>query len=150
MLNFKSFSAAVGAILLAVTVAPTIASAEKAEATESAETSVKYEGTWTKKSFKSAGSWTITEDANGDLYVNLSGDFKTRGAPDLKIFLSPQSAADTNGKNATDGAVLVSPLSSNKGAQSYKIPSGTNLDDFSSILIHCEQYSKLWSASDLN
>lgn len=147
MFNLKSFSAAVGAAFIALTVAPTIAAAEE---TASVEKAAHYEGVWTKKTFKSAGSWSITEDENGDLYVNLSSDFKTRNGPDLKIFLSPQNAADTTGKNATNGAVMVAVLGSNKGAQSYKLPEGTNLDDFSSILIHCEAYSKLWSASDLS
>ena len=105
-------------------------------------------GVWTKKSFKSAGTWEIYTDGDKS-FVRLSADFRTRNAPDLKIFLSPLAASETTGKNATDGAVLVAPLSSNAGEQIYEIPAGVDLADFKSILIHCEQYSKLWSAADL-
>ena len=107
-----------------------------------------HKGAWTKKSHKASGEWSIyTED--GKTYVKLSSDFRTRNAPDLKIFLSPQAASDANGRNATDGAVLISPLSSNAGEQVYEIPASVNLADYQSILIHCERFSKLWSAADL-
>ena len=101
-----------------------------------------------KKTFKVSGTWTIYQDG-GSTYVKLSSDFRTRNAPDLKIFLSPLAAADTNGGNATDGSVLVAPLTSNAGEQVYEISAGVDLAAFQSILIHCEQYSKLWSAADL-
>lgn len=147
MPNTKLLMTALAAITVATTSAPAFAQASDV-AMEAAASEVLHEGVWTKKSFKSGGSWSIVS-ADGKLFVKLSDDFKTRNAPDLKIFLSPQSAADTTGKNATDGALLISPLESNKGAQVYEIPAGTDLNSFSSILIHCEQYSKLWSASDL-
>ncbi|MEO0983442.1 MAG: DM13 domain-containing protein [Pseudomonadota bacterium] len=107
-----------------------------------------HSGSWTRKSQRSRGTWSIVE-ANGVLTVVLDDEFQTRSAPDLKIFLSPLSAADANGDNATNGSRLVAELSSNRGAQSYTIPDGTDLSSFSSVLIHCEQFSKLWSAADL-
>lgn len=106
-------------------------------------------GSWTKKSFKVSGEWTIYSE-NGTTYVKLSSDFRTRNAPDLKIFLSPLSASEANGKNATDGSVLIAPLTSNRGEQIYEIPASVDVSDYQSILIHCEQYSKLWSAADLS
>ncbi len=107
-----------------------------------------FTGVWTKKSFNSSGTWEIYADGEKS-YVKLSADFRTRSAPDLKIFLSPLAADETNGRNATDGAVLIAPLTSNTGEQVYEIPTGVDLANFKSILIHCEQYSKLWSAADL-
>jgi len=38
-------------------------------------------------------------------------------------------------------------LESPKGSQSYKLPEGYS--DYSTLLIHCEKYSKLWGASDV-
>ena len=143
----KTFMTALVAFTVATASAPAIAQAEDA-AVETAGAEVLHEGSWTKKSFKVSGTWSIFEE-DGKLYVKLSDDFKTRNAPDLKIFLSPLSASEANGGNATDGSLLISPLQSNKGGQVYEIPAGTDLDSFSSILIHCEQFSKLWSASDL-
>ena len=107
-----------------------------------------HKGTWSKKSHKASGEWSIYTE-NGKTYVKLSSDFRTRNAPDLKIFLSPQAASDANGRNATNGAILISPLSSNAGEQVYEIPASVNLADYQSILIHCERFSKLWSAADL-
>jgi len=115
---------------------------------DSASAETQFSGSWKKKSFKSSGTWEIYADGD-KTYVKLSADFRTRNAPDLKIFLSPLAAKETNGRNATTGSVLIAPLTSNAGEQVYEIPAGVNLADFKSILIHCEQYSKLWSAADL-
>lgn len=131
--------------MIAGAAAPVFPAAQaSAESAEKVITS----GSWEKVSFKSSGTWSIVE-SGGSYFVELSSDFKTRKAPDLKIFLSPQPAGSLNGKNATDGAVLVSELSSNRGGQRYEIPAGVNPSEFSSIAIHCEQYSKLWSVSEL-
>ncbi|MEM8985261.1 MAG: DM13 domain-containing protein [Pseudomonadota bacterium] len=116
--------------------------------TDTAANETLYKGAWTKKSFKVAGDWSIVRE-NGKTYIDLSADFKTRNAPDLKVFLSPQEAKSTTGKNATDGALLVAPLSSNKGAQRFELPEGVDLASYKSVLIHCHAYSKLWSAADL-
>ena len=127
--------------------------AREAEAAAAAAAAVPADGiltsgTWTKKKRTSKGTWSITREG-GELFVKLDDDFSTRNAPDLKIFLSPLSAAEAANANATDGALLISLLSSNKGAQSYMIPSGTDLANYRSILIHCEDYTILWSAADL-
>jgi len=114
---------------------------------QDAET-VLHSGEWSKASFKSSGTWQIVE-RDGSRFVELSSDFKTRNAPDLKIFLSSQPSDSLTGKNATDSAILISELESNRGGQSYELPADLDLADFSSIMIHCEQYSKLWSVSDL-
>ncbi len=127
-------------------VAPASAAQPAAESQTASQTL--FSGVWTKKSFKSSGEWAIVKE-DGKIFVKLSADFRTRKAPDLKIFLSPRAAADANGKNATEGAVLIAPLSSNSGAQVYEIPAGVDLNAYKSILIHCEAYSKLWSAADL-
>lgn len=113
-----------------------------------ADSETLYSGEWTKKSFKVSGTWSIVKK-DGKTYVKLSSDFRTRNAPDLKIFLSPLAASATNGGNATEGSVLVAPLTSNSGEQVYEIPDGVDIANFKSMLIHCEQYSKLWSAADL-
>ena len=131
------------ALLLAFLIAPAVtASADEGD-------EALYGGTWTKKERKSEGRWSIVQ--NGDHhYVVLDRNFRTRNAPDLKIFLSTSRANSLNGRNATRNATLVAPLSSNRGAQRYRIPAGVDLDEMSSIMIHCEQYSKLWSVATLN
>lgn len=126
--------------------------AARAEAESAAAAASAYKvlssGGWRKKSFSVSGNWTMSSE-NGVTRVNLDNQFSTKNAPDLKIFLSPLSPDELTGRNATQGALLVSQLRSNKGAQTYTVPAGTNLSRYKTILIHCEAYSKLWSVSGL-
>lgn len=139
---------ALAASLLSIGAVASPAFAEHHDEMSESASETLYTGTWTKKSFNVSGEWSIIKK-DGKTYVKLSSDFRTRNAPDLKIFLSPLAASETNGDNATAGSVLVAPLTSNSGAQTYEIPEGVDLTGFKSVLIHCEQYSKLWSAADL-
>jgi len=143
----RLLTAAMSTFLLAVIVAAPLWISPPAAAEENAEI-VLNSGNWTKKSFKAEGTWSIVEIGD-KRFVRLSEDFSTKRAPDLKIFLSPSTAGDASNKNATKGSILVSELTSNSGAQEYALPDGLDLSAYKSILIHCEQYSKLWSAADL-
>ncbi|MEM8739007.1 MAG: DM13 domain-containing protein [Planctomycetota bacterium] len=105
-------------------------------------------GTWTKKSFSVKGTWSLVQDGD-TVTVQLDRKFKTKKAPDLKLFLSPKPLNELNGKNATAGSLRIAELKSHKGAQSYTLPAGTDLADYETIIIHCEQYSKLWSGASL-
>ncbi|MEO1235710.1 MAG: DM13 domain-containing protein [Planctomycetota bacterium] len=106
-------------------------------------------GTWTKKSYKAKGSWSIVQDGD-TLTIQLDSKFKTKKAPDLKLFLSPKPLGELNGKNATQGSLRIAALKSHKGAQSYTLPAGTDLSDYQTLIIHCEQFSKLWSGASIN
>ena len=104
--------------------------------------------TWTKKNFKIKGHWEITNE-NGQHVLKLDDEFKTRKAPDLKLFLSPLPLAELKNKNAIDGAVLISPLKNHKGAQRYVLADDIDLNQFQTLIIHCEQYTKLWGGASL-
>lgn len=105
-------------------------------------------GHWTKKSFAIQGSWSIVE-RNGSHVLTLDENFKTRSAPDLKIFLSRAPLSSLKGSNATNQSILVSALQSNRGAQEYVLPAGIDISQFQSLIIHCEAYSKLWGGAAL-
>ena len=107
-----------------------------------------HQGQWTTKGFDVDGTWKIVRDG-GKTYVVLDDAFNTKGAPDLKIFLSPNGAAGLDNRNATQGSQLVAVLTSNRGAQRYEVPAGVDLQRFRAIVIHCEKYTKLWAAADL-
>lgn len=96
-----------------------------------------------KKKYNIKGQWKIVEE-NGQTLIRFSKDFKTKSGPDLKVFLSPQAISEVTGKTATNEAILLGKLKSNKGTQDYIIPAGVNLVGLSSVLIHCEAYSVLW------
>ncbi len=113
-----------------------------------AEPAAANSGNFEKSSFTIKGDWTIVKE-NGQTIFRLSEDFKTKNGPDLKLFLSPKSVDTVTGQTATQDAVKLSVLKSNKGSQDYIIPTDIDLSQFSSILIHCEAYSKLWGGANL-
>ncbi len=126
-------------------VSPVFANSLSATVTEK---SAEIGGSFTKKKYKISGEWSIIEQ-DGQRILRLSESFKTKNGPDLKVFLSPKSIKSVTGKTATEGAVQISVLKANKGAQDYVIPDAINLSSFQSVLIHCEAYSVLWGGSDL-
>ncbi|MGF1454430.1 MAG: DM13 domain-containing protein [Alphaproteobacteria bacterium] len=105
-------------------------------------------GGFTNQEYKISGNWRIYEE-DGKTFIALSDDFRTRRGPDLKIFLSPLAPDAVTGKNATEGSLLVAELDKSRGAQTYEIPTGTDLSAYQSVVIHCERFSKLWGAGPL-
>lgn len=105
------------------------------------------QGTFNNQSQRISGGWAIVQQGN-QTYLQLTNDFATSSAPDLKVFLSPNSARSVNGRNATQGALRVSRISSS-GGQTFVLPQGVNINRFGSVVIHCEAYSKLWGAGDI-
>ena len=67
------------------------------------------QGIWIKKGQKVSGSWSFVEES-GKWFLVLDDAFKTRSAPDLKLFLSKRHAADVTSKNATGEAILIAEL----------------------------------------
>ena len=135
-----------GAVLLlalAALVIPAISSQ-----TIAADDVVLDTGAWTKKSASIAGKWSLVT-RGAERFVVLDASFKTKNAPDLKLFLSPAPLARLSGDNATEGAMLVGKLSSSKGSQEYAIPRGVDLARFKTVIIHCEKYAKLWGGAAL-
>lgn len=104
--------------------------------------------TWVKHSQKIKGTWNIVVTDSGT-FLELDDQFKTRKAPDLKLFLSPLPADQVNAQNATKGSVLIAKLKKAKGAQRYEIPEGVDLAQFQTLVLHCEAYTKLWGVSAL-
>lgn len=126
-----------------------VVEAEVAEVVEAVGPITLSGGTWVRKAQKVDGTWAISRAASGELTISFDDDFSTRNAPDLKVFLSPLTATDVTAKTAVDGSLFIAPLSSNTGGQSYVIPAGTDLSDYKSLLIHCQQFTKLWAAAAL-
>jgi len=143
-MTFKSLFAAAAIALssaFAVTATPALAAEETV-----AET-------LTERSFDRAderlrGSWSIETREDGR-YLVFADNFNTASGPDLKIFLSKQDVNDVRGRTATNDAIKVSALKSPSGAQEYKLPESVNLADYTSILIHCEQFSHFWGGANL-
>ena len=105
-------------------------------------------GEWTQKSYGTDGAWRVVQEG-GQRYVELDAAFATQSGPDLKLFLSPTGLGDLTDQNATEASVFIGLLESNEGAQRFAIPDDVSLAEYESLLIHCEQFSKLWSGASL-
>ena len=134
---------AVMILALAALVVPGIASQSFA-----ADDAVVDSGAWTKKTASIAGKWSVVT-RGVERFVVLDAAFKTKNAPDLKLFLSPAPLARLSGDNATEGAMFLGKLTSNKGGQEFAIPRGVDLKRFKTVIIHCEKYAKLWGGAAL-
>lgn len=102
-----------------------------------------------KKTYALKGAVTVEQRGDQTVIV-FSDDFRTKKGPDLKVFLSKNAVSAATGTNATTDAVRLGALSSNKGAQEYVLPAGVTLSDYSSVLVHCEAFSKLWGGADIS
>lgn len=94
------------------------------------------------------GNWSIVKEGE-DLFIELGDNFEAKKGPDVKVFLSPTPSKEITSDNAANGSVFVKLLSRFKGPSRIKIPSGTDLSVFQSLVFHCEEYSKLWGSSAL-
>ena len=104
-------------------------------------------GSWTKKEHSIAGTWKII-DYGSKVRIKFFG-LKTKKAPDLKVFLHPKGISEVTAKNALSGSKFISKLTSHKGYQEYDLPAGVKWQNYKSILIHCEKYTKLWGGANL-
>ncbi len=104
-------------------------------------------GTWQKKTYSAAGNWAI--ESEGEQKFLIINNLKTKSGPNLTLFLSPLSASQVKGSNATQGSLKLALLPSHRGSHKIALPRGTDLSRFQSVLIHCEKFSKLWSAGQL-
>lgn len=112
----------------------------------SAEEVLASGSSWDKVGQRTSGSWAIVE-RDGTFYIELGDDFATRGAPDLKIFLSTEDAATRTNRNGLQNTTFVAKLDASSGAQSYPLPAGLDPADFNSLIIYCQAFSKFWAAS---
>lgn len=96
------------------------------------------------------GTWKIIK--NEDKHQIIFGeDFEAKEAPDLKIFLSKANLDDIESKNALKEGepIFVAKLTSYKGAATYSIPSSIDISQYKTIIVHCEEYTKLWGGAAL-
>ena len=94
------------------------------------------------------GDWKIVSE-DDRLFIELADNFKAKEGPDVKIFLSPLSADQITGKNATEGSVFIHQIDVFENSSRIEISDNVNLDNYQTLVFHCEEYSKLWGVSAL-
>ncbi len=105
-------------------------------------------GVFTKKRYSIKGGWRIYEEA-GQTHITFNEAFKTKGGPDLKVYLSPAPLDALNNNIAVKNSIKIGVLKSNKGAQTYTLPDHIDVSKFQSLIIHCEAFSVLWGGFEL-
>ena len=146
MNNLLKIALVTGTIALVSSVA--VAQSSYGSGSKAHSAKAKTSASFVKKRYNINGTWSVTEQ-NGQQVIKFNNDFKTKGGPDLKVFLSSNSISELSGKSVIGSSLKLSVLKSNKGAQSYIIPAGVNLSDYKSVVIHCEAFSVLWGGFDL-
>ena len=100
------------------------------------------------RSHKGSGVATLVALPGGGHEVQLSS-FEVTNGPDLEVWLSshpdPASSSDVSGNEW----VALGQLKGNVGDQAYAVPAGTDVSQFKSVVIWCEQFGVLFSPAAL-
>jgi hypothetical protein len=88
------------------------------------------------------GGARLIEIAPGKVTLRLE-DFAVRNGPDLFVYLSP---SDTG---YTKNAVELGRLKADRGNQNYRVPAGTDVGSFRSVVIWCKQFGVLFATAPL-
>jgi hypothetical protein len=96
--------------------------------------------------FVSAGGYTVIGTAsiyekNSSLFLVLD-PYSSSNGPDLRVYLSRNEGATS--------FVNLGLLKSTMGKQSYAIPAGVNITEFSHVHIWCQQFSVQFGRAMLN
>ncbi len=89
------------------------------------------------------GEWRIIQK-EGKHFIQLLENFDAKEGPDVKIFLSKQKQTAITGDNATHDAVFISLVDTFEGSSEYEVPANIKVEDFKTLVFHCEAYNKLW------
>jgi Electron transfer DM13 len=81
--------------------------------------------------------------------VFLHDDFEVGPGPKFHVYLVPSEKVRDAGQVTGTMFVDLGRLRAFKGSQNYRIPAGTDLTKFPSVVIWCEQFSVLISPADL-
>lgn len=97
---------------------------------------------------KGKGTAQVFATDAGSRVLRFTG-FEATNGPDLKVWLvkAPKILASADVK-ASEWLSL-GPLKGNIGDQNYVIPAETNLAEYNSVVIWCEQFGVLFAAADL-
>jgi hypothetical protein len=92
---------------------------------------------------KTSGTANVIEVSANEVYVRFEDDFKTTNGPDLYVWL-------TKDGNVDNGYVDLGTLKGNIGSQNYLVPVGTDLAEYSSVLIWCKAFAVLFGSAILD
>lgn len=99
------------------------------------------------RSHKGSGKAILVADDDGGSAELRLADFEVTNGPDLEVWLvkdpDPKSSADVKASEW----LSLGQLKGNIGNQVYAIPEGTDIGQYGSAVIWCEQFGVLFSAA---
>lgn len=104
---------------------------------------------WKKGKYEVSGGFRF-EDRDDGTFLVVESDFNTKKGPDLKFVLSPMEYTSVKAKTALKGGLIVGKLKSFSGGQEFKLPAGTDVSSYKSLLVHCQAKTKLWGSAPIN
>lgn len=109
------------------------------------------EGKFITHEHATSGSVKILKYSDGSRILRIE-NLKTSNGPKLEVWLTDAPVIEgIDGWRVFDDGKFINlgALKGNIGSQNYSIPSGINLDDYSSISIWCERFSVSFGAAAL-
>ncbi len=98
---------------------------------------------------QATGQASLVRQPDGRVELQFA-DFNVSNGPDLKVWLishaDPQGAGDVKASEQ----LQLSSLKGNIGNQVYTLPEGTDVSNFHSVVIYCQQFSFMFAAAPLS
>ena len=119
------------------------------EAPDAAEVRLVAEGTFIHANpsdpiHYGSGKVSVFEDV-----VHLGEDFEVGPGPAFRVYLVPLAEVTPNTEVDQTMYVDLGSLRAFKGSQNYRIPAGTNIENYQSVVIWCERFGVLISPAKL-
>lgn len=97
-----------------------------------------------------SGGARVVRLKGGSFGIKLESSFKTRGGPDLRVWLS--EAKNPRSGRAVRAAEYVDlgRLKSSSGEQIYRLPAGTSLAEAQSVVIWCRAFGVFFASAALS
>ena len=92
-------------------------------------------------SYDVAGTLSVNE-LDGQLTLRFADDFSSSSGPDLYVWL-------VKDEGDLSSALELGELKGNSGTQSYELPVGTDVEDYSHVYIWCKRFSALFGRAAL-
>lgn len=80
--------------------------------------------------YTTSGTAKIVQKSDGNHTLTLNADFKTSSSPGLNVYLSSGSSVSSPSQN-------LGGIKAFSGRQNYNIKAGTDINQYSHVVIHC-------------
>jgi hypothetical protein len=91
------------------------------------------------------GRAELVQAADGTVTVEIAEFWVAPGAPDVRLFISPNPNGTVDAK-----AIDLGPVPAQQATLSYRLPTSANPTELASIIVYCKVYSVLFGHGSLN